>query len=588
MHSGSDASSICASSGSPPGSNAAADDIQDWAHEVAENRSASGVLVSDFDARDIKIDSYTLSFHDQLLINDAKIALKCGERYGLLGENGSGKSTFFQSIAARDIEIPSHIDISLVSDGVEPSEMNPVDFLVASAKLKVEHLEAYIEHLRVSCDVDEFPLKFAAYKALGEMQPAPFKIRAGSILRGLGFTPKMLETPIRDMTKAWRVRVALARALSVKPHLLLLKEPTNYLDPGAVVWLEAHLNMYDHILVITSHSQDFLDSVCTNIIHLTNKKMKFYTGNYSTHVRTKLENEMNRIEAYQKQRDEIQRLKEFMPGGQARKIQKILDKMKPVDEEQERQLYLNFGDMGNLNLPLAPVIEFDQIAFSYSGDKNDYLYEDLSFGINMGARIAILGAMGTGKSTLLQLITGALQPSAGDIFKHSEVKVVTYSSHSADQLPDDISPVEYFRLRFPEINPWDCRLRLGRFGLSAMYWAQSIKQLSKGLRNRVALTQLAMEHPHILLFDEPTNHLDMESIEALVHAIKEFKGGVVIVSNDFRLISLVAEELWEIVDRKIKNLTEAGISIVDYENNLRTSALAVILKRARSNRGWNT
>ncbi|EJU06641.1 hypothetical protein DACRYDRAFT_19708 [Dacryopinax primogenitus] len=572
--------------------NGSQDDISAMAKlQIATDRSAAGVLVSDPKGRDIKIDSYTLSFHGRLLFEGAEIQLNYGQRYGLLGENGSGKSTFLQSLAERDIAIPEHIDIYIVRGEAEPSDINAMDFIIASAKEKVAKLEARMEELASADEVDELALD-ALNEELEELDPSTFESKAGSILHGLGFSQEMTRRPTKDMSGGWRMRVSLARALFIKPHLLLMDEPTNHLDLGAVVWLEAYLSTYNHILVITSHSQDFMDSVCTNIMELTpKKKMVYYTGNYTTYVRTKTENEVNQMKAYNKQQEEIAHIKKFIASAgtyanlvkQAKSKQKIIDKMEaagliePI--ETRRQLRFNFEDVGKLP---PPIIAFSDVAFSYSGKKEDYLYRNLSFGIDMDSRVAILGANGAGKSTLLNLITSQLQPCEGTISKHVGLKLAKYSQHSADQLPYDKSPLEYFDStyhdKFPDKDLMFWRQQLGRFGLTGAHQTSPIKQLSDGLRNRVVFSQLAMEHPHIILLDEPTNHLDMGSIDALARAIKEFSGGVVIVSHDFRLIEQVAEELWEVADQTIKNLTKMDINIRDYKQGLISKSMKEIEK----------
>nr|XP_019008622.1 ATP-binding cassette, subfamily F, member 2 [Kwoniella pini CBS 10737]OCF47403.1 ATP-binding cassette, subfamily F, member 2 [Kwoniella pini CBS 10737] len=365
---------------------------------MATDRSANGVLISDVKGRDIKIDSYSLSFHGRLLIEGAEIALNYGQRYGLLGENGSGKSTFLESIAERDIEIPDHIDIYLVRGAVEPSDVNALDYIVASAKEKVARLEKMAEDMATADEVDEVGLEMI-YEELEEMDPSTFEAKAGAILNGLGFNQAMMAKPTKDMSGGWRMRVALARALFIKPHVLLLDEPTSHLDLGAVVWLEAYLSTYNHILILTSHSADFMDTVCTNIMDLTlKKKLVYYGGNYTTYVRTKAENEVNQMKAYNKQQEEIAHIKKFISSAgtyanlvkQAKSKQKIIDKMEAaglVEKiETRKPLRFNFEDVRKLP---PPIIAFSDVAFSYSGKKEDFLYKDLSFGIDMDSRQVI-------------------------------------------------------------------------------------------------------------------------------------------------------------------------------------------------------
>ncbi|PWN94194.1 putative iron inhibited ABC transporter 2 [Acaromyces ingoldii] len=556
---------------------------------LATERNASGVLTSDKQSRDIHIDNFTMSFHGRLLVDGASVVLNYGQRYGLLGENGSGKTTFLEALANRDVEIPEHVDIYLVQGEAPPSDVNALDFIIKSAKEKVARLEKEIEDMSAADEVDEVGLDLKM-EELDDLDPSTFEAKAGAILHGLGFSKQMMAKPTKDLSGGWRMRVSLARALFIKPHLLLLDEPTNHLDLEAVVWLEAYLSTYNHILVFTSHSADFMDSVCTNIMDLTmQKKMVYYGGNYSIYVRTKSENEVNQMKAYAKQQEEIAHIKKFIASAgtyanlvkQAKSKQKIIDKMEAAGlieaVQQPRPLRFNFEDVRKLP---PPIIAFNDVAFSYSGEEKDFLYKDLSFGIDMDSRVAIVGQNGTGKSTLLNLITGVLQPVKGSVQRHAGLKLGKYSQHSADQLPYDKSPLEYMESRYKDKFPgkemqfW--RQQIGRFGLSGTHQTSAIRTLSDGLRNRVVFAQLAMENPHVLLLDEPTNHLDMSSIDALAQAIREFEGGVVIVSHDFRLISQVAQELWEVKDKKIVNLTKQDVDIAAYKKILMNNSAAAI------------
>ncbi|KAI8332757.1 P-loop containing nucleoside triphosphate hydrolase protein [Blakeslea trispora] len=524
--------------------------------KIHAERTATGVYTSQERSRDIKIDSFSLNFHGRVLIDNASIELNFGRRYGLIGANGSGKSTFLQSLAGRDIEIPDHIDIYLLNQEAEPSEMNAVEAVIHSAQKEVARLEKQVEDLLGEEDGADNPLLDDIYERIEGMDPATFETRACTLLAGLGFDAKQMKKMTKDMSGGWRMRVALARALFIKPTLLLLDEPTNHLDLEATVWLEEYLKTYDRILVMVSHSQDFLNGVCTNMMHLTHKrKLIYYGGNYDMFVKTKEENEVNQAKAYAKQQEEIAHIKKFIASAgtyanlvrQAKSKQKIIDKMEAAGliEKVENPNVFKFSFTDIPKLP-PPVLAFQDVSFAYDGNMDHCLYRNLELGIDMDSRVALVGPNGAGKSTLLKLMDNELIPTGGRVQKHTALKLGKYSQHSNDQLDMDLSPIDYMRKKFPEegsdMEHW--RRQLGRYGLTGAHQTSLIRTLSDGLKSRLVFAELAVLRPHIILLDEPTNHLDMESIDSLADAINRFSGGVVLVSHDFRLISQVAKQIW--------------------------------------------
>lgn len=522
--------------------------------------TAMGNLESIFGARDIKIGAFSINFHNKVLVEDTLLELTVGRRYGLIGSNGCGKSTFLKVLAERQVPIPSYVDIHLLAEEAHPTDDSALDYVINSAKMEVTRLEQQVDDILTEEGPDS-PLLEDIYERLEELDPSTFESRASTILVGLGFTPKTIYKRTRDMSGGWRMRVALAKALFIQPTMLLLDEPTNHLDLSACVWLEEYLSQYNKILIVVSHSQDFLDGVCTDIMVMQQQTLRYWSGNYSTYVKTRAEQDTNQLKLYKKQQEEIKHIKQFIAScgtyanlvRQAKSRQKQLDKMEeaglikpPFVEPKFKFSFLGCGTLA------PPLISFSDVAFSYSGKKEDYLYSDLSFGIDGESRVSLVGPNGAGKSTLLNLMVHELQPKEGSVSHKSGLRIGRYHQHSADQLNFELSPVEYIRSKYPELHETlqGYRAEVGRFGITGEAQLSPISQLSDGLKSRLVFAEIAILKPHILLLDEPTNTLDMQGIDALAEAINAFEGGVVLVSHDFRLLSQVAREIW-VVDNGV-------------------------------------
>jgi ATP-binding cassette subfamily F protein 2 len=490
----------------------------DLAKKKGGDRNSTGVLTSQPLSRDIKIESFSLSFHGRELISNTDIDLNFGRRYGLIGANGSGKSTFLECLAAREVPIPEHIDIYLLQEEAAPSDYNAIEAVVIEAKNEIDRLEKQVEDMLAEVDGAENPLLDDIYDRIEQLDPSTFDTRAATLLHGLGFMKKDMLKATKDMSGGWRMRVALAKALFVKPTLLLLDEPTNHLDLEACVWLEDYLSKYDRILILISHSQDFLNGVCTNIMNLNHKrKLVNYGGNYDTYVKTRAELEVNQMKAYVKQQEEIAHIKKFIASAgtyanlvrQAKSKQKIIDKMEAAGliEKVDPPLLFKFKFSDTDKLP-PPVLAFDEVAFAYSGDMKDRLYDGVNLGIDMDSRVALVGPNGAGKSTLLKLMTGELTATRGRVQRHMQLKLGKYNQHSADQLDMELSPIDYMRKRFPEMQQdtdfW--RQNLGKYGLTGAHQTSHIGNLSHGLQTRKVLDELDLSRPHMFMFDEPNKN----------------------------------------------------------------------------------
>lgn len=533
-------------------------------------RVATGMLTSEQRARDIKISAFSLALHGIVLVEDTTIELNQGGRYGLVGRNGCGKSTFLKCLAAREVPIPSHFDIYLLAHEAPPSELSALEYVVESAKAEVARLDEMIEKILVE-EGPESELLQDLYDRQDALDPSTFETRASTILVGLGFQSQAnavggstIHKQTKDMSGGWRMRVALAKALFLQPSVLLLDEPTNHLDLEACVWLEDYLSTYNKILIVISHSQDFLNGVCTDIMVMQQQKLRYWAGNYDQYIKTRTEQDTNQIKLYKKQQVEIADIKQFIAScgtyanlvRQAKSRQKILDKMEAdglIEMPYEEPLFrFKFADAGAMSPPL---ISFSEVAFSYSGMKKDYLFRDVSFGIHPTSRIVLVGPNGAGKSTLLKLICGENSSVEGTISRRSGLSIGRFHQHSAEVLDNEKTPVEYlsskYQERYPANRLEEWRAVVGNYGIPKEYHLMPIKCLSDGLKTRLVFCEISLMNPHLLLFDEPTNAADMEMIDSMAEAIKQFNGGVVVISHDFRLLQQVADEIW-VVNKGLK------------------------------------
>merc|ERR1719457_226333 len=527
--------------------------LQEEARLAAEARACTGVRGIHEMARDIKIDNFSVTFYGAEILQDTKLELSCGNRYGLMGVNGCGKSCLLAVLGNREVPIQEHIDIFYLDREVPASEKTALEAVMEADEERIR-LEKLAEELVTREDDESQDYLMQIYDRLDELGSDTAEARASHLLSGLQFTHEMQNKKCKDFSGGWRMRVALARALFIKPHLLLLDEPTNHLDLEACVWLEEELKAYPTILMIISHSQDFLNGVCNNIMFLTEKKLKTYGGNYDTFMKTKAEQDESQMKQFNWEQDQIAHMKNYIArfghgsaklARQAQSKEKTLQKMVASGLTErvvnDKTLSFNFPPCGKIP---PPVIMVQNVSFRYS-DETPYIYKDLEFGIDLDTRVALVGPNGAGKSTLLKLLAGELLPSDGMIRVNSHVKIGRYHQHLTEQLELDMSPLDYMMKCYPAIKAREeMRKIIGRYGLTGKQQVNPIMNLSDGQKCRVCFAWLALQNPHLLFLDEPTNHLDIETIDALAEAINEFEGGMMLVSHDFRLISQVAQEIW--------------------------------------------
>ncbi len=494
----------------------------------------------------LRIENITYSIGGRPLIENASAVIPTGHKVGLVGRNGAGKTTLFRLIRGElaleggDIRLPRHARIGGVAQEVPGSEVSLIDTVLAAdterAALLAESAHAGDAH-RIA-DIQTRLADIDAWSA---------EARAGSILRGLGFTHAEQQMPCSAFSGGWRMRVALAAVLFSQPDLLLLDEPTNYLDLEGALWLENYLGRYPHTVIIVSHDRALLNRAVGGILHLEDRKLTYYQGPYDTFAATRAariaaaEAENRKTEARRAHLQSfVDRFRyKASKAKQAQSRLKMLSNLKTITTPREAALKrFTFPDPEELS---PPIISLENVSVGYDGKA---VLSRMNLRIDQDDRIALLGRNGEGKSTLSKLLSGRLQPMDGRMTVANKLRVGYFAQHQVDELHVDETPIDHIRRMRPDEAPARLRARLGGFGIGAEQAETLVGRLSGGQKARLSLMLATLDAPHLLILDEPTNHLDIESREALVEALTAYSGAVILVSHDMHLLSLAADRLW--------------------------------------------
>ncbi len=500
------------------------------------------------------IDDLTVRIAGRTLIEDASARVPPGARVGLVGRNGTGKSTLFNVITgdlaaeSGTVEIPPRWRIGRLAQEA-PNGPEPLVEVVLKADRERTALLAEAETATDPHRIAEIQTRLADIDA--HSAPA----RAAAILAGLGFSAADQLRPCAEFSGGWRMRVALAATLFEQPDLLLLDEPTNYLDLEGTLWLQDHLAKYPHTLIVISHDRDLLDTAVNQILALDAKKLTLYRGGYSDFERLRRERIVLDQKMIKKQEAQKKHLQAFVDrfrakatkARQAQSRLKMLARLEPIAA-------LTIDDVREITFPAPekllspPIIATDDVAVGYD---QRVVLSGLNLRVDNDDRIALLGSNGNGKSTLVKLLAGRLAPMQGKVTRAANLKVAYFAQHQLDELTPEGSPYDHVRELMPDQPEAKVRSKVGAIGFSGQAGNTLVKSLSGGEKARLMLGLATFSAPHLIILDEPTNHLDIDSRGALIEAINDFPGAVVLVSHDRYLLEACADRLWLVAGGRV-------------------------------------
>lgn len=492
----------------------------------------------------------------QVLFDDVNLVIHAGQKVGVVGKNGCGKSSLFQMVLGLldaddgSIGFPQATRLSHVAQDTPAVDRSAIEYVIDGHKT-FRQLELARDAAETRGGV-EYAQALSALEDAGAYQ---INSQASALLNGLGFSADQHNASVSQFSGGWRMRLNLAQALMCPCDLLLLDEPTNHLDLDAVLWLEHWLRSFDGTLLLISHDREFLDRVCTHVAHIERQKVTLYRGNYSAFEKLRAAQLANQQAMYERQQKQRQHMQSYVDrfrakatkARQAQSRLKMLERMEEIGPAHvDSEFAFSFLEPSSLPNPL---LTLDEVALEYGIHR---ILDNVSLSIQQGDRIGLLGANGAGKSTLVKALVGDLGLAHGSRQASKNLVIGYFAQHQVDDLPADSQPLSLLLARYSDLSESDGRKYLGGYGFHGDAVFQTIHTLSGGERARLALALIIRRKPNLLLLDEPTNHLDIDMRHALTDALQGFTGALVVISHDRSLLRASVDTLWLVANQSVK------------------------------------